>query len=166
MDISHDPFNDTQKATIIVQGNHPTKGLVLNDSETWNERVIITTCKPGTPASKIKNWRKRLKGSTLLKIGNVDITCAAQVTTVFEKLPTNEAVDLTVELVEKLPMHDTNGVPLMYFDQLNTIVTHLQNKEAGKIDNWINLGETSSHNNNPIWRAINILQHHRKKGVI
>jgi hypothetical protein len=126
VDISHDPFNDTQTVAIIVRGNYPTKGLVLEESETWNQRVNITTCKPGTPASKIKNWRKRLKGSTLIKIGNEHITSVAQAQQIFEALPKNEAVDLTIGLVEKLPIHDTNGVPMMYFDQLNTVATHLQ----------------------------------------
>jgi deoxyuridine 5'-triphosphate nucleotidohydrolase len=165
VDISHDPFNDRQTVTIVVRGNHPTKGLVLDDSETWNDHVIITTCKPGTPASKIKNWRKRLKGSTLLKIGNVDITSTAQATSVFEQLPTNEAVDLTVGLVEKLPMHDTNGVPMMYFDQLNTVATHLQSIEAGKLNDQINPDESTKHKNT-IQQAINVLQTCRKKGVV
>jgi dUTP pyrophosphatase len=125
VDISHDPFNDTQKATIMDHGNHPMKGLLLDNSETWNEQVIITTYKSGTPASKIKNWRKRLKGSMLLKIGDVNIMPVVQVHIVFETLPQNEAVDLTIGLVEKLPMHDTNGVPMIYFDQLTTVATHL-----------------------------------------
>lgn len=50
VDISHDLFVDTQIAMLVVHGNHPTKELMLEDSETWNNRVIITTCKSGSPA--------------------------------------------------------------------------------------------------------------------
>jgi dUTP pyrophosphatase len=166
VDISHDPFMDTQTASIVIRGNHPTMGLILEDSETWNSRVIISTCKPGTPALKIKNWRKRLKGNTLLKIGQTEITDVKQATEIFAKLPRNEAIDITIGLDEKLPMHDTNGVPMMYFDQLNTIATHLQNIDSGHLDNRINADETSKHTNNPIRKAINILKQHQSKGTI
>jgi dUTP pyrophosphatase len=56
VDILHDPFVDTQVATLVVRENHPTKGLMLEDSDTWNNKVIISTCKLGSPVAKIKNW--------------------------------------------------------------------------------------------------------------
>jgi hypothetical protein len=57
IDLSHDPFFDIQHVPMTIRGNHITQGLILNDSNTWNDRVIITTCQPGTPAAKIKNWQ-------------------------------------------------------------------------------------------------------------
>jgi dUTP pyrophosphatase len=158
IDLSYDPFHDIQEVIIDKKGNHPTLGMILNDSDTWNDNVIITTCQSGTPATKIKNWRKRMKGSTLMEINNTPITSIQQATKIISDLPPQAIVRLKIGLLEKLPMHDDNGVPMMYFDQLNTIATHLQHIQNGKEDNRINKQETRQHSTNPIIKAIKTLQ--------
>jgi dUTP pyrophosphatase len=161
IDLSHDPFHDVQTILIPKRGNHDTVGLILDESETWNNKVIITTCKSGSPAARVKNWIKRLKRSTLLEVNGIKITSIQQVKDIILPLKKNSDITFKVGLMEKLPMHDTNGVPMMYFDQLNTIATHLQQISSGNQDERINKDESNAHSNSPIVKAINIL----KKGA-
>jgi len=84
----------------------------------------MTTCRPGTAATNILNWRKRLKGNTLLKINDIPIHSCKQAEDILNKQENMTDVNITIGLQEKLPMHDDNGIPIMYFDQLATIATH------------------------------------------
>jgi deoxyuridine 5'-triphosphate nucleotidohydrolase len=158
IDLSHDPFNDIQNVTMIARGNHPTRGLILNDSDTWNDRVIITTCQPGTPAAKIKNWRSRLKNSTLLQIDGTIITDIKSVKKYFENLPHNTEVLLKIGLSEKLAMNENQGIPMMYYDQLNAVATHLNHIKTGDTDKRINKNEGKDHHNYPLQQAIKLLK--------
>jgi hypothetical protein len=126
VDISSDPFVDTQTIKFTSRGRHRTKGIILKDSTELDATVVITTCRPGTAATKILNWRKRLKGSTLLKVNNIPITSSKQAEKILNEHPNMTDITITVGIQEKLPMHDDNGIPIMYFDQLATIATHLQ----------------------------------------
>jgi hypothetical protein len=133
IDLSYDPFIDIQDITMISRGNHNTRGLVLQNSNMWNDKINIITCKPGTPAAKIKNWRLRLKNSTLLKIDDVIVTKIADVTSYFQTVPPNKEVMLTIGLNEKRVMNDSKGIPMMYYDQLNAVATHLENIKTGDV---------------------------------
>jgi dUTP pyrophosphatase len=126
IDLLPDPFCDTHTIEFSQQGKHPTQGLILQESETWNEQVQIISCQAGTAASKIRNWRLHLKFSTLLKINNIDITSVEQATTILSSVPTHTSIEIQVGLQSKVPMHEDNIVPMVYFDQLHTIATHLQ----------------------------------------
>jgi dUTP pyrophosphatase len=114
IDLSHDPFNDVQSVIITKRGNHDTLGLILDESQTWNDKVIISTCKSGSPAARVKNWIKRLKRSTLLEINGTEITSIQQVKDILLPIKKNTEVTFKVGLMDKLAMHDTNGVPMMY----------------------------------------------------
>ena len=158
IDISHDPFIDTQRITLTTRGHHRTQGLVLEDSVNWENHVTITSCRPGTAATKIKNWRKRLKNSTLLAINDTPVTSRAQVESIFKDIVRNTDVILHIGLNEKLPMNDTQGVPMMYFDQLNTVATHLQqikNNEGHKV---IHPEETKNHQSNIVIKTLDRLR--------
>jgi hypothetical protein len=158
IDLSYDLFVDIQHIKMISRGNHNTQGLVLQDSNTWNDKINIITCKPGTPAAKIKNWRSRLKNSTLLKIDDVFVTTIADVTKYFQSLPPNKEVTITVGLNEKVAMNESKGIPMMYYDQLNAVATHLENIKSGDVEKRINEKECRMHETNPIRQAINTLE--------
>ena len=166
VDISHDPFVDTQQVTFTARGRHRTKGLLLTDSDEWDNQVIITSCRPGTPATKILNWRKRLKGSTLLQINGHDITSVDQATTLLNDVPNLSEVTLKVGLQEKLPMHDDQGIPMMYFDQLATISTHLQQIQNNESDKTINPEENKSAPNSIISNIIKVLKNDSSTSLV
>ena len=157
IDLSSDPFNDTQHVEFAQQGKHPTQGLILQDSDTWNDRVQIISCQSGTAASKIRNWRSRLKFSTLLKINGIDINTVEQATSILSAIPSHASIDIQIGLQSKIPMHDDNGVPMMYFDQLHTIATHLQQIATNDNNKRIHPDETKATSSEPIRKAINIL---------
>jgi hypothetical protein len=150
IDISDDPFIDTQDVLITTKGRHPTQGLILQDSDIWDDRVTIVTCKPGTAATNVLNWRKQLKYGTLLKINNVSITSKKQAETIFSNIDKGIEVRLKIGLDGKLPMNEAQGVPMMYFDQLHTIATHLRHIQGNDHNKRINPEETKQGQNNPI----------------
>ena len=83
--------------------------------------MFIDTCKRGTPAGKIKNLSKTLKHLVLLKINDTPITKVEQVQQFFQQHDPTKTVTLLVGLTERRAMHDSAGIPMMYFDQLVTI---------------------------------------------
>ena len=124
--LSSNPYVDIMPIKLSPTGNHPTKGLILKTDKNWTDKVYIDTCQQGTPAAKIKNWRKTLKNSVLLQINDVIIHTPAQVEAIFASLPPNTDVTLMIGLTERRAIHDTAGIPMMYFDQLVTISKHLE----------------------------------------
>jgi deoxyuridine 5'-triphosphate nucleotidohydrolase len=158
VDLSSDPFVDTQTITFVSRGRHRTKGFILKDSTDLDNTVIIDTCRPGTAATKILNWRKRLKGSTLLKINDVPITSCQQAEEILNKQENMTDVNITIGLQEKTPMHDDNGIPIMYFDQLANIATHLQQIQNGEAEKLINPDETNKSSESIVNAIIHLLK--------
>ena len=142
IDFSSDPFNDIQHITFTTRGRHPTQGMTLVNSDEWMNQVIITTCKSGTATAKIPNWIKRLKNSVLLKINGTEITSTDVATKILSSIPPKSEVTITVGTQEKLPMHDDNGIPIIYFDQLLAISEHLNHIKYNQTDKTINPSET------------------------
>ena len=101
IDISSDPFNDHQVITMTTRGFHPTQGLILEQDPDYTDIVVIKTCKPGTAASKVLNWRTRLKQSALLEINGTAIYSINQAKTIFSNIPRKCAVQITVGLSER-----------------------------------------------------------------
>jgi hypothetical protein len=157
IDISHNPFNDIQKVEMEIRGNHDTRGLILENCDQRQSTVIIKTCKPGTPATKIRNWRKRLKNSHLISIDGVAVENVTQAQHILQQAPLHTTVTLEIGLSEKLPMHDDHSIPMMYFDQLNTVATHLEHIKTNNGALSINPSENKKATT-PIRKAIQILQ--------
>jgi hypothetical protein len=96
IDLSDDPFNDKQTIHFSASGNHPTQGLILQDSETWNNCVQIISCQSGMAASKIQNWQSRLKLATLLEINKIPITTTAQARNILSDTDTHASIEITI----------------------------------------------------------------------
>jgi hypothetical protein len=141
IDISHNPFSDIQKAEMEIRGNYKTKGLILENCQQRQSTVIIKTCKQGTPATRIRNLRKRLKNSQLLSIDGVTVDDVKTAEKILQNAKPKTTVVLEIGLSEKLPMHDDHGILMMYFDQLNTIATHLEHIKTNNADVTIDLSE-------------------------
>jgi dUTP pyrophosphatase len=143
VEISSDPFIDIQDITFMSRGKHATQGMMLQDSDEWDDQVTITTCKPSTAASKIPNWIKRLKNSVLLEVNHTSIKSVDEATKILSNIPRNTEIHIKVGLQEKLAMHDDSGIPMMYFDQLLTISKHLEQIKYNPQDK-INPNETQA----------------------
>jgi hypothetical protein len=116
-----------------------TAGLTLYES---NGRVHLAGMAPGTPAAKIPDWRTRVKGAWLIKIGNKTITTIDDVTRFLRDLV--DSGDNTAVLLfshpELRPNLTHNGLPIVssapftqqVHDQLNnrweytTVAEHLK----------------------------------------
>ena len=51
--LSTDPFMYAENIDIKIRGRHPTQGLLLQNSDTWNDRVIITGCQVSTMSRRV-----------------------------------------------------------------------------------------------------------------
>lgn len=78
VDLSTDPFFDSERIVLDIRGNNETQGLILENSPDYLDRVIITGCQLSTSACRIKQWTKRLKNAILLSIDNTSITSRKQ----------------------------------------------------------------------------------------
>ena len=127
IELSPDPFFDAEVITLDVRGKHKTQGLMLEESNDWDDRVIITGCHPGTAGRRIKNWTTRIKNALLLAINSTPITTKEQAHHLIADIMKQKhtTFSITVSPDERSAMHHEEGVPMLYFDQLATIASHL-----------------------------------------
>ena len=128
VNLSTDPYKDCIGIKMETYGDHPTRGLSLQNSTTHLETIDITECLTSTPAGRIKNWRSRLRNNRLLKLNGITITSIEDVKSFFRSLDKSiKEVILTIGQLEKTAMHLDDGLPMVYFNQLSTISQHLRN---------------------------------------
>ena len=127
VELSGDPFLDQETIHLDIRGNHPTQGLLLESSPDWQGRVIISGCHPGTTGRRIRQWTKRIKNSLLLAINNTAITNIKQAHSIINTAmkQKHKSLSITVSPDERSALHQEEGVPMLYFDQLSTISGHL-----------------------------------------
>ena len=141
IELSTNPHYDTQDITMTTLGKHPTQGLILKECEEYKNRVIITSCKPGTAAAKIPQWVKRIKNNILIAIDGITITSTTQAKDILKHKSRGISVKLTIGLMEKVPMHEDSGIPMLYFDQLHVISQHLQHIKNDCLNEKVNSDE-------------------------
>ena len=126
---STDIYDNILVRDMLTTGDHPTKGLVIQQCPHRN-LPTITECKSGTAAAKLKKWRSTMRGAYILDINGIEMTCEADITSFFS---TNKDAQVRLKLgtIEKQAMHPDDGVPIMYFDQLNMIAQHLRELKYG-----------------------------------
>ncbi len=82
--MSPDPFFETFEQPINLRGfnlnNHPTAGLSLYER---NGRLFLAIMSPSTPAAKIPDWRPRVQGVWLIKIGHTLVNTINEVAAAF-----------------------------------------------------------------------------------
>jgi hypothetical protein len=70
--MSPDPYFDSFEQPLDLRKcdimKHPTRGLNLCK---LNGQVYITSIEPGSPAAKMPNWRTRVHGAWLIKLGDI-----------------------------------------------------------------------------------------------
>ena len=126
--LSSDPFMTKELITINATGTLPNFGIVLKDCDQWNNRIVIQQCQVGSPFRNIRSWIKRIKSAYLLEINNIPVTSVQTATEQLNKIraASESTFTITVDANYKQSIHHEEGVPLLYFDQLNMINNHLQ----------------------------------------
>ena len=95
--MSPDPYHDAFEQRIDLLkfdlSQHPTGGLVLYDRV---GRGHLTSISPGSPAARIHNWRSRIRGAWLIKVGDTLIASSADVATAFDTLRGSASASTTI----------------------------------------------------------------------
>ena len=106
------PVNTTT-ITIPRTGSHQTLGLELKNDDCG---PIITHCKRGTPAARIPNWRKILKGAVVYSINGIVIHNDSNIHDIIKSIK-DKTVDVCIIPPEPTEIHPDTGLPQLNFDQ-------------------------------------------------
>ena len=138
----HMPIFTTQ-IVIPNRGSQPTRGLVISKQ---NQSVIITDCLKGSTAAKLYNWRKTLKGATILRVNDTIIRNVKDVEQAIRQTPNNTDIVLTIASSIAHDIHPNTGIPQISFDQFNVIAQHHQATILDK-DKYMDIDEAPPINN-------------------
>ncbi len=138
-DAYHDAFEQTVDLRKSDLSKHDTGGLRLYEKD---GRVFLASIDPSTPAARIHNWRTRLRGAWLIKIGDTLVASIANVVRAFNALglSASPSVTLLFSHPEVRPNLSQDGLPIISLapftqhthDQLNnrwefsTVAEHLR----------------------------------------
>jgi hypothetical protein len=85
--MSPDPYFDAFEQPLDLRhfdyATHPTAGMSLYVN---TGRLYLAAMSPSTPTAKIHNWRTRVRGAWLIKIGNTTVTSIVEAGAAFEAL--------------------------------------------------------------------------------
>jgi hypothetical protein len=95
--LSPDPYYDAFKQPLDLRKfgivTHATAGLSLLESD---GRLHLTTMSPSTPAAKMRDWRTRMKGAWLIKIGDIDILTIKEAKSAFQSIHDSGSTSTTL----------------------------------------------------------------------
>jgi hypothetical protein len=141
--MSPDPYFEAFEEELNVQhvnlNKHHTAGLELYES---SGRVFLRSMQPSTAAAKIPDWRTRIRGAWLIKIGDTIISSVEDASSTLRTFVNSGAQSFTLLFShpEIRPTLSRNGLPIVssapfrqhVHDQLNnrwefsTVAQHLQ----------------------------------------
>jgi len=129
--LSTHPYGPTITMECKLKGNHPTLGIEL-DETSMKGRVMLVSCKKGTPSARIPKWRSQLRGAIIRSINGNQIQTIEDVTRTVKHVklekssakPAEQKVEIQFVMLEKVSVHPEKGVPQMYYDQLNIVAQH------------------------------------------
>ena len=114
--MSPDPYHDSFEQPLDLRKfsltSHPTGGLDLHESD---DRVHLKRMIPSTPAAKIADWRTRLRGAWLIRVGDATVSSIDDVRRALNDLVTNGAAStsLLFSHPEVRPNLSHDGVPIV-----------------------------------------------------
>lgn len=86
----------------------------------------LVECRKSTRAARIIRWRSTIKGGYIKEINGFPVTTTEECYKHLSKAHSaNEAPTVTFGLLDRATLHPHEGVPLVYFDQLQLIGKHL-----------------------------------------
>jgi hypothetical protein len=109
-----DPYHEAFEQTLDLRkfnfSHHPTAGLSLFER---NGRVHLSTISLSTPTAKLHEWRSRVCGAWLIKVGGITVNSLDNVNKTFHGLEANKSPLATLLFVhpEIHPNLSQNGIP-------------------------------------------------------
>jgi hypothetical protein len=95
--MSPDPYHEAFEQTLDLRkfnfSHHPTAGLSLFEQ---NGRVHLGTISLSTPAAKLHEWRSRVCGAWLIKVGGITVNSLDDVNKAFHGLDANKTPSATL----------------------------------------------------------------------
>ena len=95
--LSPDPYYEAFTHPLDLRNfniaTHATAGLSLLES---GGRLHLANMSPSTPAAKIKDWRNRMKGAWLIKIGDVDVSTITEAKLAFQSIHDSGSTSTTL----------------------------------------------------------------------
>ena len=129
--VSSDIYDNILVRHLQCKGSHPTRGLIIKQCPHRNLPTILE-CKAGTDAGRMKKWRSTIRGAYILAINDEPMESEEYIQAYFEKHTEKDHIaTLKLGTIEKQAMHPDDGIPVMYFDQLNIIAQHLREMKYG-----------------------------------
>lgn len=125
--MSQDPFDQIQHIDITIKGDHPTLGMHMEHC-IHRHRLKLTNMAISTPGSRIPKWRSILRNSYLLTFDNTNITTLEELQNAVHNARQRGVIKAkcTFAIDKSHGIHPHQGIPQLYFDQLNTIAQHLK----------------------------------------
>ena len=153
--LSNNPYDNEidvriPAATRKKRTNHPTMGIVM-DICPHRGLPILSTIEKSTAAAKIGKWRSTIRNGYILGVNNIKIP--EKITVPSERVAFikdllhkasqhDEEITLQMGLIDKLNLHPSEGVPMIYQDQLATIGRHIHEM---KEDAWFDSENNKEH---------------------
>ena len=108
-------YEPTFTTTVQIKKNHkhPTLGLNIKNDD---KGIIIISCAPGTPASKVLRWRHVLQNSRIHSINDTLINNTSNISTIIRE-SNGHHIDITVIPPTPTHIHPETGIPQLNFDQ-------------------------------------------------
>jgi hypothetical protein len=126
IEMSLDIFGPSTTESMTLDLRHPSLGFEFQ-SNTLTARPIIKSCKTGTQAAKLRNWRSRFRHGTIRAINGEYIDTIADVhLTISQLIESKESFcKITIAHHEISQPLTASGIPQLHFDQLHAIAHHL-----------------------------------------
>lgn len=125
-------FGDSHTIQLKLNSPHKHLGIVLP-----SHGLVVKTCEPRTPATRIRTWRSCIKGCLIRLVNDIEIRTAADFDDAVLKAKNNGEEEIKVELAKDIcprrSIFDT--MPQLHFDQLHAIAHHLHAMRTG-VDLW------------------------------
>lgn len=125
--LSMDPFDQLLPVTIPIKGDHPTLGLKTMLCP-YRNRLRLTDMVLSMPASRIPKWRSILRNAYIIRIQGYPIHNEETLIQTIQQAHKDSFINLNcVFAIDKsYGIHPQEGIPQLYFDQLNVIAQHLK----------------------------------------
>jgi len=125
--LSQDPFDQLLPTDIAVKGDHPVLGLNCTQCK-HRHRLRLIDMVISTPASRIPRWRSTLCNAYIISVQGNQIYNMEDLQHHISHA--RKEGQLKVQVVfatdNSFGIHPQEGIPQLYFDQLNIIAKHLQ----------------------------------------
>jgi hypothetical protein len=146
--MSLDPFDQIIDVDIAIKGNHPTLGMILEECA-YRARPRLTDMALSTPGSRVPKWRSTLRNTYLTQINGVPVDNITHITNVIAKARQERNIKIKCSFAcdKSYGIHPFEGVPQLYFDQLNIIAQHIK---STKEDELATIKQTSTKPNDSI----------------